>query len=91
MKLSIPGLSLAAAVAWSSAILFVSVCNLIWPDYGVAFLDVIGSIYPGFSSDNSVVNVLIGSAWAFFDGAVGGAIIAAIHNLVARGPQTKKA
>ena len=47
MRINVIALSVAAALFWGVAILVVAVANLIWPDYGSAFLEIAASIYPG--------------------------------------------
>ena len=46
MKLSLKGLAIAGAVVWGGGILVVGLANLIWEGYGVAFLELVASIYP---------------------------------------------
>ena len=50
MKLSIKGLALASGILWGGSILLVGVANLIWPSYGVAYLDLARAIYPGYGT-----------------------------------------
>ena len=47
MRFSVIPLALALGVFWGAAILIVAVANLIWPNYGRAFLDLAASLYPG--------------------------------------------
>ena len=80
MKLSIKGLALASGILWGACILFVGVCNLIWPSYGVAVLDAVGSIYPG--SGAGFGGVIVGTLYGLADGAIAGAIFAWLYNAV---------
>lgn len=84
MKLSIKAFALAAALVWAGGFLFVGLVNLVWPPYGGAFLDVMSSIYPGYSAMASFGNVLIGSLYALLDAAIAGAVLAWLYNLFAR-------
>jgi len=45
----------------------------------VKFVDVMSSIYIGLNS--TLIGSIIGAVWGFFDGAVGGAMIAFFYNL----------
>lgn len=46
--------------------------------WGEELVPLISSIYIGF--DSTVVGILIGAVWAFVDGVIGGALIAALYN-----------
>lgn len=82
MKLSIKGLALTAGIFWGGSILLVGVGNLIWPSYGVAFLDLARAIYPGYGSTAGFGGVIVGTLYGVVDGAVGGAIFAWLYNAV---------
>ena len=71
MKLSIKGLALASGILWGGSILLVGVANLIWPSYGVAYLDLARAIYPGYGSSAGFGGVMIGTVYGVADGAVG--------------------
>lgn len=83
MGLDIKGLALAGGVLWGAAILAVALGNLIWPPYGTAFLQVMASVYPGYSGEPHVRQVLIGTGYALVDGGVAGALIAWLYNRLA--------
>jgi len=81
MKLSIKGLALAFGIFWGGSILLVGLINLIWPPYGIAFLDWAQSIYPGYAgSAASFGGLILGTVYGVVDGAVGGAILAWLYN-----------
>lgn len=83
MKLHITALALAAGLLWGGAILLVALANLVWPDYGRAFLEVTASIYPGYQPGSGLGSVITGTLYGLFDGAIGGAIFAWLYNLLA--------
>ena len=83
-QLSPKALALTAAILWGGSILFVGVVNLATPPYGAEFLNVASSIYPGFHASRTLPDVLIGAAYGFVDGAVGGLLVAWLYNLFAR-------
>ena len=82
MKLSVKGLALASAIGWGGSILIAGIMNLIWSGYGVAFLDLARSIYPGYAAMSGFVGVLVGTVYGFVDGLVGGAVIAWLYNML---------
>lgn len=82
MKLSIKGLALASGILWGGCILLVGVGNLIWPSYGVAFLDLARAIYPGYGGMDGFGGVIVGTLYGAADGAVGGAVFAWLYNAV---------
>lgn len=82
MKLSVKGLALTVAVMWGGCIFVTGSLNLVWSGYGVAFLDMARSIYPGYQAMSGFVGVIVGTIYGAVDGAVGGAIFAWLYNLL---------
>jgi hypothetical protein len=76
MRLSVKGLALALGVTWGAGVLFLGLAGAI--GWGRALVEVLGSVYLGFAP--TPVGSIIGTAWAFADGAVGGAVIAWVYN-----------
>ncbi len=83
MRFNIIALAITTGLFWGVAILLVSLANLIWPGYGVAFLDVTASVYPGYHAGTGIGSVVVGTVYALVDGAIGGAIFAWLYNFVA--------
>jgi hypothetical protein len=83
MKLDIRTLALAIGLYWGGAILITGVANLIWPGYGQAFLQVLASIYPGYSGAATFGQVIIATLYGLVDGAIGGAVFAWLYNCLA--------
>ncbi len=81
MKINIKALSLTVAIVWGGSILLIGLANLIWIGYGVAFLDVAASIYPGYRGPSSFGQVIVGTLYGVVDGFVGGLIIGWLYNL----------
>lgn len=84
MKLSVKALALTAALLWGGAVLVVAIANMVCPPYGGEFLNVVGSIYPGYHPGTGVSSIIVGTLYAMLDGGVGGAIFAWLYNLFAK-------
>ena len=83
MKLSIKALAITAAIIWSTALLIVGSANMMFPGYATNFLEVIGSVYPGYQPTTGFSSVIIGSLYGVVDAGIGGAIIAWLYNFFA--------
>lgn len=84
MKLDVKTVAVVLALAWGMLGMFVtSLANLIWPGYGQAFLDVMASLYPGYTATASFGQVIIGALYGILDGAVAGAVFAWLYNFCA--------
>ena len=80
MKLSIKGFAITAAILWSVALLIVGGANIVFHGYGMGFLEVIGSIYPGYQPGTGFSSVIIGSLYGVVDAGIGAAIFAWLYN-----------
>jgi hypothetical protein len=81
MKLNVKAVAFASAVLWGILAMFLTgVANLIWPSYGQNFLQLMASVYPGYSATPSFLQVIIGSLYGVADGAIGGALFAWLYN-----------
>jgi hypothetical protein len=83
MNRNVTALALTFGLFWSAAIFMVSVANLIWPEYGRAFLDVVASIYPGFHPGSGIGSVMTGAIYGFVDAAIAGVVFGWIYNFLA--------
>lgn len=83
MKLDIKAMAITLGLVWGAAVLLVGIANLVWPNYGQAFLELVASIYPGYAAGASVGQLILGALYGLVDGAVGGAVIAWLYNLFA--------
>jgi len=84
MRFNVAALTLAAGLTWGAAILVVASANQIWPGYGGAFLELVASIYPGYHPDPGFGSVVTGTLYGFVDGAIAGAVLGWLYNLLAR-------
>lgn len=89
-KLKVMALSFAVGILWALSVLFVGLINISNPEYGADFLAVVSSVYPGYEAEPVIGSVLIGTGYAFIDGAIGGALFAILYNLCLCCPMCKK-
>lgn len=75
-KLDPKAAGLAVGIPWSLGVLAVGLAST--KGYGKKFVDVLGSVYPGY--DSTPGGACVGSVWAFFDGLGGGIIYALLYN-----------
>ena len=80
MKLNVRALAAVAALIWGIVMLLTGLANLIFPNYGWDFLQVMASVYPGYHATRSFAQVIVGALYGLVDGAVGGAIFAWLYN-----------
>jgi hypothetical protein len=89
MRLSVKGMTIAGGIIWAFCVLFVGILNIIFPAYGVAFLKLVASVYPGYKASGQVADLIVGTLYALLDGAGGGFIFALLYNAFA-GKASKK-
>ena len=82
MRFNVIALSATAGLFWGAAILLVGLVNLIWPSYGMAFLELAASIYPGYHPATGVGSVIAGTLYGLVDGAIAGVIFGWLYNLL---------
>ena len=80
MKLSIKAMAITFGLLWGAAMLIISTINMFRPDYAIDFLNIIASVYPGYEAGEGLKSVIIGTLYAVFDAAIGGAIFAWVYN-----------
>jgi hypothetical protein len=83
MSLNIKALAITGAVVWGGAFLLIGLANLMFSGYGTVFLDLGASIYPGYDGPGGFGSVIVATLYAIVDGAVGGAVLAWVYNMVA--------
>ena len=73
-------IALTAGITWS-ALIFITTLASVFFGYGKSFLEVVSSIYPGYSI--SIIGTLIGLIYGFIDAYICIYIIFWIYNKVA--------
>jgi hypothetical protein len=79
MKLNVKAFALTAALLWGFG-LFLITWWIILMDGASGAVTLIGKVYRGYSI--SAAGSLIGFAWAFVDGLIGGALFAWLYNFL---------
>lgn len=83
MKLDVLRLGKTLAIVWGLIAFFTGLGNLIWNRYGIAFLKVLESIYPGYTFGRwGFWGVLVVALYAALDGFILGVVIAWVYNLL---------
>ena len=80
MHLSKKALTLVGAIAFGASILFSGLLNLFIPDYGLHFLQLVSSVYPGFHGSGTIGDLLVGTLYGMVDGAIGGFLFGWLYN-----------
>jgi NhaP-type Na+/H+ or K+/H+ antiporter len=78
MKLNIPAFTLAFGILWGCAVFFLT-WWLIALDADPGTLALLQTAYLGYAI--SPLGSVVGLAWGFIDGAIGGAVLAWLYNL----------
>ena len=81
MKLDVKALALSCGLIWGLG-LFLVTWWVILLDGASGEVTWLGHVYRGYSI--SPVGSVIGGAWGFVDGAIGGAILAMLYNRLSR-------
>jgi len=79
MRLCVRTTALTLAILWALAFFSMALAQQIWPAYGVAFLDLMDSVYPGYAP-GGFGSVITGTLYAVVDGAICGAVLAWLYN-----------
>jgi len=80
MRLSLKGMAIASGIIWGAAILCVAIIHMADPSYGVNFLQMTSSVYPGFHAAGTIGRIAIGTVEGIIDGAIAGLVLAWIYN-----------
>jgi len=85
MKFNVIHLGLTLSKLFAIVVFFIGIGNLIFPAYGVAFLKIIDSVYPGYHFGKwGFGGVIVATLYAALDGFILGVLFAWLHNLVGK-------
>lgn len=79
-KMNVKALTIALGSTWGLMVLLAGWAAML--GIAVRFVEIMGSVYIGYEA--TLLGSLIGAAWAFLDGAIGGLVIALIYNAIAK-------
>ena len=81
MKLNVKGFGSAMAILFALVAFFTALANLLFPAYGVGFLKVLDSIYPGYTFGKwGFGGVIVVTLYAAVDGFIVGIVGAWLYN-----------
>lgn len=81
MKLNAILFGCALSAVWALIVLLVGIANLIWPGYGIEFLKIVDSIYPGYHFGLwGFGGIVVATLYAVIDGWVVGVVFALLYN-----------
>lgn len=78
MRLNLKALALSCGILWALCLFLVTLISLV-TGYADALLEVVASIYPGYSV--SAVGLILGLIYGFVDGAIAALIFGWVYNL----------
>jgi hypothetical protein len=84
MRLNAKALAYASAALCGGSVLFIGLANLSSPDYGRRVLELLASVYPGYTADRSIESVMIGTGYALVKGAVVGWLLGWLYNRLSK-------
>lgn len=77
MKLNVKALGIAIGAVWFLGVILAGLLAA-YMNLGKAFVDVIGSMYVGYTP--TPTGSLVGGVWALVDGGITGVLIAFVYN-----------
>ena len=80
MRINVKSVSLTLAMFVAMLMLVVGLVRLVSPDYGQAFVEVMASLFPGYTGHATFGQVIIGALYGALDGAIGGAVFGWLYN-----------
>ncbi len=80
MRLNLKSFVLAWTILWAGCVFVTGLANMVWNDYGQAFLEFCSSFYPGYHVTHTMGSVVVGTLYAIADGAIGGLAFAWLYN-----------
>ena len=81
MRFCVRTLALTCGILWAVIFFVMALAQQVWPGYGMAFLELMDSVYPGYAP-GGFGSVIMGSLYALLDGAIGGAVFAWLYNRI---------
>ena len=79
-RLDPKALAYTSAALCGGCVLVVGLVNLSSPDYGLEFLKMLASLFPGYTAERSVESVMVGTGYALVKGAAVGWVFGWLYN-----------
>lgn len=89
MSLNTKALVVSAAILWGGCLCVTGLMNLAVPSFGLAWLQLVASIYPGYHGPAGFGSVVVVTLYGLVDGALAGAIFGWLYNRVVRRTATR--
>ncbi len=84
MLLNVKAAAITGAILAGGTFFLVALGNLVFSSYGVAFLDLGASLYPGYKGPGGFGSVVVVTMYALVDGFIAGAILSWLYNKAAK-------
>jgi hypothetical protein len=85
MKIKVSGVAFAMAITWALIVFAVGFVNFFFAGYGVKFLSLMQSIYPGYTLGKwGFIGVLVATGYAFVEALIVGFVFGIIYNIFAK-------
>jgi hypothetical protein len=79
MRFCVKTLALTIGILWAFVFFLMGLAQQLWPTYGVVFLEMMNSVYPGYAP-GGFGSVIVGTLYALVDGLICGAVFAWLYN-----------
>lgn len=83
MSLNTRAMAITFGLLWAGCFLLTGAAHVVWPSYGGGFLEMMASLYPGYTV-GGWGSVIVGTLYAAVDGAVCGFLLAWLYNTFAK-------
>ncbi len=80
MQLNPRAFIMTCTLFWAGLVLLTGLGNMAFTGYGQAFLELCSSLYPGYQVTQTIGSVILGTAYAAVDAAIGSFLFAWLYN-----------
>ena len=80
IRLNIRAMTFGLGILWGATVLVTGLANHIWPGYGMGFMQLLASVYPGYKASGSLGDLFAGVVYALVGGALFGLVLAWLYN-----------
>ena len=80
MRLDPRALAYTGAALWAGGFFIIGLVNLSSSSYGLELLELLASLYPGYTAERTFESVLIGTGYALVGGAASGWLFGWLYN-----------